>query len=196
MISRIRGKLLRREMEFIEVMTASGLAYRVEIPLTVFERLPKESDDVELRTQQIVREDSVALYGFLEEGERQVFTRLLEASGFGPKLALDMLSNMPADRLVRAISERDVAALRQIPGIGKKKAERLGVELGDKMEDLAAVAAAPGAPGARAEQAVGALVALGYSQSEANSAVRQTLDDSAELEGPQLIKAALARLGQ
>lgn len=196
MISRIRGKLLRREMDFIEVMTASGLAYRVEIPLTVFERLPKESDDIELRTQQIVREDSVALYGFLEEGERQVFTRLLEASGFGPKLALDMLSSMPADRLVRAISERDVTALRQIPGIGKKKAERLGVELGDKMEDLAAVAAAPGAPGALAEQAVGALVALGYSQSEANSAVRQALDGSPELEGPQLIKAALARLGK
>src|SRR5690606_15869112 len=145
MISRIRGVLLRRDAGTVEIMTAGGVAYEIEVPLTVYERLPGEGADVELRTMQVVREDAVALYGFLDELDRRVFARLIRATGVGPKLALNMLSTMPANRLLRAILERDIASLRRIPGFGAKKAERLAVEMTDRLDDLAAIAAAAAA---------------------------------------------------
>jgi Holliday junction DNA helicase RuvA len=198
MISRIRGTLLRRDLTSCELMTAAGIAYQVEIPLSVFERLPKEGAEIELRTYQVFREDAQAIYGFLEEGERTVFARLLTASGVGPKLALAMLSRYAPDRLVRAITEREIAALKQIPGLGTKKAERLVLELGDKLQDLAFAAGAgprpDGAGGRAAEEAVAALVALGYSTGEATRAVRAALDESTGLGGVDLIKAALAAM--
>ena len=200
MISRIRGTLLRRDLTSCELMTAAGIAYEVEIPLTVFERLPKEGAEIELRTYQVFREDAQAIYGFLEESERAVFARLLTASGVGPKLALAMLSRYAPDRLVRAITEREIATLRQIPGLGTKKAERLVLELGDKLQDLAfATAATPrpdgaGARGRAAEEAVAALVALGYSTGEATRAVRAALDEHTGLGGVDLIKAALTAM--
>lgn len=193
MISRLRGTLLRRDLDRVEVLTAGGVAYEVEIPLTVFERLPREGSEVELRTWQVVREDSTALFGFLEARERAVFARLLNASGVGPRLALAMLSTLSAERLARCIANREVAALVQIPGIGKKTAERLVVELADRMDELAAPGDRPAH--AAGEQAVSALVALGYSQADANAAVRRSLDEDGAVEGPALIKAALARVG-
>ncbi len=199
MISRIHGTLLRRDLERCEIMTAGGLAYELEIPLSVFERLPKEGAEVELRTYQLFREDAQLLYGFLEENERALFARLLTASGVGPKLALAMLSRMAPDRLVRAITERDVAGLRQIPGLGTKKAERLVLELGDKLQDLAfAGAATPGGrpEGRAAEEAVAALVALGYSAGDATHAIRDILDERPGLAGVELIKAALATMAE
>lgn len=193
MISRIRGTLLRREPGLAEVLTPGGVAYELEIPLSVFERLPREGSDVELRTHQVVREDAVVLFGFLEERERALFARLLTASGVGPRLALSMLSTLTPDRLVRAIMERDLASLRRVPGLGAKKAERLAVELADKLEDLAfAETARP--EGRTAQAAVGALVALGYSPGDAASAVRDALDRQPALEDVELIKAALAVL--
>ncbi len=201
MISRIRGILLRRDLTTCEVMTAGGIAYEVEIPLTVFERLPREGAEIELRTYQVFREDAQLLFGFLEDGERAVFARLLTASGVGPKLALAMLSRYAPARLVRAITDRDIAALRQIPGLGTKKAERLVLELADKLQDLAfATAGAAACPdgaqarGRAAEEAVAALVALGYSAGEATRAVRAALDGQGALTGVDLIKAALAAM--
>src|SRR5690606_28173204 len=94
-ISRIRGVLLRRELGVAEVMTPGGVAYEIQIPLTVFERLPQEGAEVELRTHQVVREDAVELYGFMDEAERAVFGRLLSASGVGPRLAVNILSTLP-----------------------------------------------------------------------------------------------------
>ena len=192
MISRIHGRLLRRELGTVEVMTSGGVAYVVLIPLTVFERLPREGADIELRTHQVVREDAVELYGFLEESERTVFARLLTASGVGPRLALNILSTMPPQRVVRAIIDKDIAALRQIPGLGAKKAERLALELKDRLDDIAATATGTrgGAPGL--EEAVAALVALGYSNADAAAAVRKALDEQGPLAGIDLIKAALA----
>jgi Holliday junction DNA helicase RuvA len=192
-ISRLRGTLIRRALGVAEVMTPGGVAYEVEIPLSVFERLPREGAEVELRTFQVVREDAVALFGFLDAADRSLFARLLTASGVGPRLALGMLSAMPPDRLVRAIIERDVATLRRIPGLGAKKAERLVLELADRLGD---VELGTGRPEGRAgEAAVGALVALGYAQAAAAAAVREVLDGRPGLEGVDLIKAALARLG-
>jgi len=194
-ISRIRGVLATRDLGVVEVSTPGGVTYELEIPLTVFERLPREGAEVELRVFQVVREDAITLYGFLDWRERAVFARLLTASGVGPRLALNMLSTLPPEELIRAILERDVATLRRIPGLGTKKAERLVLELADRLDDLAAAAAGPSADGRVAEEAVGALVALGYSAPEASAAVRRALDASGQLEGIALIKAALGSLG-
>ena len=195
MISRIRGVLLRRQIGIAEVMTQGGVAYELQIPLTVFERLPKEGADVELRTYQVVREDAVELYGFIDDAERAVFGRLLTASGVGPRLAVSILSTMSPERVVRAIVERDIAALRQIPGLGTKKAERLALELADRLDDIAITAARSGRGGAPGfEEAVHALVALGYSNADAASAVRKVIDDQGALAPIDLIKAALAAI--
>ncbi len=194
MISRIKGKLVRREPGIAEVMTAGGVAYEIEVPLTVYEKLPREGAEVELRTVQVVREDSITLYGFLSQGHRVVFSRLLTASGIGPRLALSMLSRFPPERLVRAIIEKDVASLRQIPGLGTKKAEKLIVELNDRLDDLAVAALGDQPTGAGAESAVSALVALGYTQADASSAVRRALDENGALDGAELIRAALGAI--
>lgn len=195
MISRIRGTLVRRAMEAVEVMTPGGVAYEIEIPLSTYERLPSEGAEVELLTHAVIREDGAALYGFVDAHERTLFGRLLTASGVGPRLALSMLSTLPPERLVRAIADRDIAALRQVPGLGAKKAERLALELADRLDDIAIAAAGPRPRGRAAEEAIGALVALGYSPAQATAAVRRALDEEGALEGTALIKAALARVG-
>lgn len=195
MISRLKGVVLARELDRVEVETPGGVVYEVEIPLTLLDRLPREGQAVELRTVHIVREDSAALYGFLEPHERALFLRLLNADRVGAKLALAMMSTFSARRLARALTEKDVTALTQIPGVGRKTAERLALELADKVQDLAigpegkGGAAAPGA-----EEAVAALVGLGISFADADRAVRAVLD---EAESPPpvdvLIRKALAR---
>jgi Holliday junction DNA helicase RuvA len=196
MISRIRGRLIRRNLGGIEIMTASGVAYEVVVPLTVYERLPREGADIELRTLQVFREDAVTLYGFLHSEERAVFARLLTASGVGPRLALNMLSTLTPDRLVRAILEKDIPILRQIPGLGSKKAERLVVEMADRLDDLALTAAGSAKAPGGADEAVGALVALGYSPADAAAAVRRALEADATLTGTeQVIRAALGSIG-
>lgn len=193
MISRIRGTLLRRDLGTAEVMTGSGVAYEVQIPLTVFERLPREGADVELLTFHVLREDASELFGFLEPAEKLVFGRLLSASGVGPRLALNILSSLPPQRVVRAILEKDIATLRQIPGLGAKKAERLALELADRLDDVAAAASAGAGTGAAPglDEAVKALVALGYSSGDAAAAVRRVIDEQGGLAPIDLIKAAL-----
>ncbi|MBR9988367.1 MAG: Holliday junction branch migration protein RuvA [Gemmatimonadetes bacterium] len=194
MISRIRGVLLRRAIGVAEVMTQSGVGYEIQIPLTVFERLPPEGTEVELRTYQVVREDSVELFGFLDDAERAVFGRLLTASGVGPRLAVSILSSMSPDRVIRAIIDRDIASLRQIPGLGTKKAERLALELADRMDDIAITAATTRSSAPGFEEAVHALVALGYTSADAASAVRKVVDDQGAMAPIDLIKAALAAI--
>ena len=193
MISRVRGTLVRRDIGVVEIATSGGITYEISIPLTVYERLPREGVDVELRTYQVVREDALELFGFIDAGERALFGRLLSASGVGPRLALNMLSTLSPQKLVAAITSKDIATLRQIPGLGTKKAEKLTVELADRMDDLALAAPAkPGTP--TSEEAVGALVALGYSVTDATAAVRKALDEQGKLMGIDLIKAALAQV--
>jgi holliday junction DNA helicase RuvA len=193
-ISRIRGTLLRRDPGLAEVMTPGGVAYEVQIPLTVFERLPGEGMEVELRTWHVVREDAVELFGFIDATERDLFGRLLSASGVGPRLALSVLSNLSPDRVVRAILDRDIATLRRIPGLGTKKAERLVLELADRLADVA-ITTAPGAGvGQGANEAVKALVALGYPPGDAAAAVRRTMDENGAMEPIDLIKASLSAI--
>lgn len=192
MISRIRGELLTREPDRIEVMTGGGVGYELEIPLSVFEKLPRVGDPVELLTYQVVREDDLMLFGFMQPGERSLFGRLLGASGVGPRLAIAMMSTLTPSALVRAITDRELAALVQVPGVGKKTAERIALELGDKLDDLA-LTAGPSVKGAAAQEAVGALVALGYASSDASAAVRKSIErDGPEDDAKALIRKALA----
>ncbi len=197
MISRIRGTLLRRDPAQVEVMTAGGVAYEIEIPLSVFEKLARVGEEVQLLTYQVVREDDLLLFGFLGDAERVLFGRLLGASGVGPRLALSLMSTLTPAALVRAITNRELATLVRVPGVGKKTAERIALELGDKLDDLALGAAGPSVKGAAAQEAVGALVALGYSAMDAGAAVRRSIeDDGPEEDAKALIRKALARAGR
>lgn len=193
MISRIRGELVLRDLERVEVMTAGGVAYEVFIPTTVFERLPRLGEQVTLRTWQVVREDAQMLFGFLDDTERTVFSRLLGATGVGPRLALALLSAMHAEALVRAIRNRDVAALTMVSGVGKKTAERIAVELQGKLDDIAFAPSplAQRAPGM--EEALRALVALGITQPDADRAIRAVIAEQGALSAPELIRQALTR---
>lgn len=194
MISRIRGTLLVRELDRVEVMTPGGVAYDVAVPRSVFESLPPVGGEVELRTLQVVREDAMLLFGFLAEPDRVVFTRLLTASGVGPRLALALLSALPAPRLVRAIRERDIAALTAVAGVGKKTAERLSLDLANRFDDIAVAASAAAAPGVGVEEALRALTVLGFSPGDADRAVREVLAEGKPGDTQDLIRAALLRL--
>lgn len=193
MISRIRGVLLSREINRAEVMTPGGVAYEMEIPTTVYERLPRPGEEVELRTLLVIREDAQLLFGFLEDNERALFTRLIGATGVGPKLAISLLSALPGAALVRAIRDRNLAVLTGVSGVGKKTAERLSVELAGKLDDLAFASSglAQQAPGV--EEALRALVVLGMNALEAENAVRAVIQDRGPLPAQELIRAALAR---
>jgi Holliday junction DNA helicase RuvA len=198
LISRLKGTLISRELDHVEMETSGGVVYEVQIPLSILERLPRPpAPDFEIRTLQVVREDSDTLYGFLEPFERELFSRLLGASGVGPKVALAMLSTYSARRLAQALAEKDVNALKQVSGVGKKTAERIVLELADKVEDLAAAAAgSDGAGGGTwpgAQEAVGALVALGYSFVDADAAVRHALADGEAVDTDELVRRALAK---
>jgi Holliday junction DNA helicase RuvA len=176
MISQVTGKLVTRDVELVEITTGGGVTYEVAIPLGTFESLPPKGEGVTLFTHLVVRDDEWSLYGFGSARERAVFRRLLAATGVGPSLALGMLSRFDADRLVRAIREKDVETLQSVPRVGRKKAQQLVLDLADKLDDLSGDSgpgAAPSAPGA--DHAVRALVSLGVAQPEADKAVREAI---------------------
>ncbi len=193
MISRLNGTLLTRGPDTVEVETGGGVVYEVEVPLTVLRRLPAAGNTVQLRTLQVVTESSVALYGFIDAHERMLFRRLLTASGVGAHLACAMMSALTAERLARALVEKDHAALTQVSGIGKKKAEKIALDLADKVADLAIVTPrAPGDAAPTVQGAVQALIALGYSFTAADQAVRQALEDGAGDSTEDLVRKALS----
>ncbi|MEZ4415387.1 MAG: Holliday junction branch migration protein RuvA [Gemmatimonadota bacterium] len=192
MISRLKGTLVANELDTLEVETQGGVVYEVEVPLTVLSHVPRLGSPIELRTLQVVREDSVALYGFIEAHEREMFRRLLTAPGVGPKLALAMLSAMSARRLARALVDKEYPVLMQISGVGRKKAEKLVLELAGKVEDLAGGAAEDGVVPAAGQEAVRALVALGIQHSEAEAAVRAAVATLPNAAADQLIRQVLA----
>jgi Holliday junction DNA helicase RuvA len=200
MISHITGTLTSKDIERVEVMTSGGVGYELQIPLGVFEKLPKQGDTVSLHTHLVVKEDGWQLFGFSSSFERRVFQRVLNAKGVGPALALGLLSTLTAERLVRALRAKDLTTLQSVPRVGRKKAEQLILDLADKLDDLQ-VSGVPGviqgelaAPGV--EDAVRALVSLGYTNADAEKGVRAALDaGGGGLSAAELIRSALAKLG-
>jgi Holliday junction DNA helicase RuvA len=194
MISRVRGQLLTRGADGrVEIETPGGVVYEVAVPLTVLQRIPAPGSGVELRTVQVVREDAHDLYGFLDESERALFRRLMTVSGIGPKLALQALSLYDGRRLARALAEKDVGALQRVSGVGRKTAERLVLELSDKVADLATggleIVGEEASP--MAQEAVAALVALGYNFTSADDAVRRVLENGGAETAEEMIRKAL-----
>jgi holliday junction DNA helicase RuvA len=194
LISLLRGELTLRDLERVEVLTAGGVGYEVSVPTTVFERLPRPGEQVTLRTFQVVREDAVMLFGFLEETERTVFTRLIEVNGVGPRLALAVLSGVSVEALARAVRDRNAAALTAVSGVGRKTAERIVLELSGKLDDVAASAMGriPRSPGV--DEALRALGALGLTAADAERAVRGVVRDEPSLTAPEIIRRALAAM--
>ena len=194
MIAQLHGTLAARDGEELVVQTDGGVGYAVTVPLGVLDRLPAMGARVALFTELVVREDGWSLFGFDRAVDRTVFQRLLGASGFGPRLALALISSLGAERTVQAVKQNNLGALSSVPGIGRKKAERLVLELRDRFDAMVAPLAAPVSSGP-AEDAVQALVALGYPAAQADEAVRALLA-AGVAETPSLVRGALQRLAR
>ena len=204
MIAFVRGRLTAKSADRVVVETAGGVGYELTVPLGVMERLPPPGagTEITLATELVVREDGWSLYGFLDESERRFFQRLTSVSGVGPKIAVAVMSALGVERGARAVREKNIALLSSVNGIGKKTAERLALELGDKVDEFvdgggggATAAAPPLASGA--EAALKALERLGYSTAEADRAVREALSGNGgrggglERETETLVRRAL-----
>ena len=179
-------------------MTAGGIGYEIEIPLGVFESLPRQGESVLLHTSLVVKEDSWKLFGFSNVTEKQLFEKLLAAKGVGPSLAIGMMSALSAPRLMKAIREKDIATLQSVPRVGRKKAEQLILDISDKLDSIAGSSDGRPAPSgnAVADDALRALSSLGYTLSEAERGVRAALDSGNwGSSAAELIRAALAKMG-
>jgi Holliday junction DNA helicase RuvA len=196
MISQVTGTLLAKELGRVQVMTAGGVAYELVIPLSAYETLPRAGAACTLHTHLVVKEDAWQLFGFTSVYERRVFQRVLDAKGVGPALAIGLLSSLSAERLVRAIREKDVATLQGAPRVGRKKAEQLILDLAEKMDDLLPDSGQRRTDsGTPSDDAIRALVSLGYSSQDAERAVKAALDGSQQtLSAPDLIREALAKV--
>jgi Holliday junction DNA helicase RuvA len=193
MIARLAGILVSKQPPHM-VIDVAGVGYEVEAPLPVFFDLPETGQPVVILTHLSVKEDSHTLYGFATEAERRLFRQLLRISGIGAKLALTILSGARGDELARYVVEGDAASLTRLPGIGKKTAERIIIELRDKLGDLSMVSAA-GPAGARVAagdalgEAITALIALGYKAQEAARMARSAAQPGMGVE--EIIRHAL-----
>ena len=179
MIGRISGKLIARHPPQV-IVDVQGIGYEIDVPMSTFYQLPATGSDVTLFTHLLVREDAHLLYGFASEQERHVFRQLLKISGVGARTALSVLSGMSIGDLYDAVSTQDSARLIKVPGIGKKTAERLLLELKDKL-DVTVVAA--NSAGANGGDILNALQALGYNEKEAAWAVKQLPAGTAVADG-------------
>ncbi len=194
MIRRVRGRLLHKGAVGVEVMTAAGVGYELLVPTTLLDRLPDAGEEVDLHASLVVRDDALELYGFGSARDRELFRRLQTASGVGPRLALALLGALPAGRVVAAIRSKDHQVLQTVSGVGRKTAERIALELADKLDDLAGAEEESEATSGAA--AVRALRALGYGQAESREAVSRA---ARELDGgspgtEELVRRALRHI--
>jgi Holliday junction DNA helicase RuvA len=197
MIAFLRGRIFDKQPNRV-IVDVQGVGYEVAVPLSTFYDLGDVGADAELRIYTHVREEALQLFGFLTERERQLFERLISISGIGPKLAIAVLSGMDTGDLIAAVQRADVARLTGVPGIGKKTAERIVLELKDRLAHLAvhATAVAPAASPADRVRAdlISALQNLGYQRPQAEKAVSATLDASPDLDFEPALKAVLREL--
>jgi len=202
-IGRLRGTLAEKQPPHL-ILDVNGLGYELEVPMTTLYRLPSVGEPLTLHTHLVVREDAQLLYGFIGKRDRDFFRELIRLNGVGPKLALALMSSLEVDELVRAVSAQDTSALTKVPGVGKKTAERLLLELKDKTGALLPTGHGTAVPAGSAphpanspEEAiraeiVAALLALGYSEREALRAVSALPPQSDTATGIRLALKALA----
>jgi Holliday junction DNA helicase RuvA len=195
MIAHLRGRLLAKHPNQAVIETA-GVGYDVTITIPTFSDLPSPGSEVALHIHTHVREDQIALYGFLKPSEKQLFEKLITVSGIGPKLAITILSGMPADEMVGAIRNNDIARLTRIPGIGKKTAERMVLELRDKLPPAGAETPAPPTMTAMEEDVLSALTNLGYQRPAAERALAQAAKNGKEESFEALFRNTLASLSK
>ncbi|MCC6650536.1 MAG: Holliday junction branch migration protein RuvA [Candidatus Eisenbacteria bacterium] len=203
MIASIRGILLERADSSC-IVEAAGVGYLVQVSAQTLAELPAQGAEVRLLTRHIVREDAQLLFGFTGADELRLFDLLIGVSGVGPKIALAALSGLQPAALARAIRDEQIAAIVAVPGIGRKTAERIVVELRDKLDFIAACAGTASRPkgegvlprSERFDDAVAALVTLGYSASQSQEAVRKAGGESADLSLEDIVKRALGRLSK
>jgi Holliday junction DNA helicase RuvA len=199
MIVQVAGTLITKDLDHVEIMTEGGVAYELAVPLNAYETLPKIGERCMLHTYLVVKEDGWQLFGFTSSYERRVFQKVLGAKGVGPALALGLLSSLTADRLVRAIREKDIAVLQSVPRVGRKKAEQMILDLADKLDQLQASGVESGVGrggGPSTDDAIRALVSLGYSNADAGKAVRAAIESGAKgVTATELIRVALAKIG-
>lgn len=189
MIASVTGRLAAKAATGVVIETSGGVGYSLIVPLGVLERLPAVGETATLATELVVREDGWALYGFSDDLERRFFQRLTSVSGVGPKLAVALMSALGVDRGAKAIVERNVGLLASVSGIGKKTAERLALELADKLGDF--VGGPAPALSSAAEAALKALERLGYHTAEADRALRQALAGDGGGDSEALVRRAL-----
>ncbi len=196
MIAHLRGRLLAKHPNQA-IVEAAGVGYDVTITVPTFSDLPALGAEVALHIHTHVREDQIALYGFLRPSEKLLFEKLITVSGIGPKLAVTILSGMAADEMVRAIRSNDIARLTRIPGIGKKTAERMVLELRDKLPEVGP-ASAPAIPAMNAteEDVLSALLNLGYQRPAVERALAGAAQDGKALSFDGLFRGALAALSK
>jgi Holliday junction DNA helicase RuvA len=197
LIAQLTGKLAHKEPNSI-IIDVGGVGYEVTVPLSTFYDLGEPGSEISLRIHTNVREDAIQLYGFRSAGEKDLFLKLISVSGIGPKLAVTMLSGMAAGELINAIRKNDLARLTGIPGIGRKTAERLVVELRDTLakltiEPAAATAESPASDAVK-DDTVAALVSLGYPKNMAEKAVERALGEGGEMSIQDLLRRALQRM--
>ena len=192
MIAHLRGKLLYKQPGQA-IVEAAGVGYDVTISVPTFTALPGLGEEASLHIHTQVREDQIALFGFLERDEKRLFERLISVTGVGPKLAITLLSGLSPERAVTAIRSQDHASLTRIPGVGKRLAERLVVDLKDKLDDFAAAPVPALTPGAAVEDVLSALTNLGYQRPAAEKAIQLSVAKDAASAGDfdELFRAAL-----
>jgi Holliday junction DNA helicase RuvA len=190
MIGRVEGTLVEKNPPQVVVMS-HGVGYEIDVPMSTFYGLPRTGEPVTLLTHLVVREDAHLLYGFSTASERTAFRQLLKISGVGPKVALSVLSGLSVDDLAVAVASQDASRLTKIPGIGKKTAERLVLELRDKLP--VAVTAAAAQASVAGGEVISALLALGYNEREAAAAVKPL---PADLALADAIRQALKNLAK
>ena len=198
MIAFLRGRVLDKHPNRL-IVDVQGVGYEVQVPLSTYYDVGTEGAEVSLRVHTHVREDALQLFGFLTALEQQVFERLIGISGIGPKLAIGVLSGIEPRELIGAVQRADVARLTAIPGIGKKTAERIVLELRDRLQQFAGApaeaAAPPASPADRLrDDLVSALVNLGYHRPQAEKTVESTLKSSGALEFEQALRRVLKDL--
>lgn len=193
MIGRLVGRLASKATDHV-ILDVGGVGYLVQIPLSTFYELPEAESPASLWIHTYVREDALALYGFLTERERSLFLMLIGVAGIGPRVALTVLSGMPPADLIEALRGADVKRLMAVPGVGKKTAERMVLELAEKANKLGGEPSAARTPAVAAEDVVSALVNLGYRRGDAERAVEAIGRAGAPGDFSDYLKQALKRL--